>query len=232
MTPPSAAGRPSRPAAMTSVRVPESLLALREDSPGVARSLGHVAEDHDDADDPPAVVPDRRGAVLDGRLGAVAGDQDGVVGQADDDPLADDPVDRVLGRLPGLLVDDPEDLLDRPARRLSWRPAGERLGDRVEEPDPALAVGGDDRVADARQRRRQPLLARGAGAPRPASARSPGRSRWRPTPSPGGSSSESGWRANIAQTPTSRSSTTSGYPAKATIPSRSAQSCAGPAGRR
>ena len=39
-----------------------------------------------------------------------------------------------------------------------------------------------------------------------------------------------GWRANIAITPMTRPSTSSGYPAKATIPSRSAHSCSGTRG--
>ena len=154
----------------------------------------------------------RIGAALSsiGPLGAVPGDQDGVVGQADDRPLAERPGRRALDRPAGRLVDDPEDLLQRPAGGLGLRPAGQRLGDGVEEGDPALGVGGDHRVADAGQGHPEPL----ALAVQPLLGPLPldpqrdlvGDRLHHLAASP----SESAWRANIAMTPTSRSSTTSG----------------------
>src|SRR6185503_5654196 len=48
---------------------------------------GHVAKDQDDAEDRAVVVADRGGAVVDAALAAVAGDQDGVIGEALDAPF-------------------------------------------------------------------------------------------------------------------------------------------------
>ena len=63
----------------------------------------------------------RIGAALscDRPLGPVAGDQERVVGQADDGAVAEHPGDRILDRLASLLVDDPEDLAPAAARAAS-----------------------------------------------------------------------------------------------------------------
>ena len=73
--------------------------------------LGDVAEGQDDAPDVPGFVPDRRGAVGDRPLGPVAGDQERMVGQADDGAVAEHPGDRMLDRLASLLGDDAEDVV-------------------------------------------------------------------------------------------------------------------------
>ena len=121
--------------------------------------LGHVAEDQDDAGDAPAVVEDGGAAVVDGRLAAVPGQQRRVVGQPDLRTQPEDFGRRILDRLPGLLVDDVEHLDQRPPDGLRQRPAGQRFGRWVQEGDQALGVGGDDGVADARQRDRIAALA-------------------------------------------------------------------------
>ena len=106
--------------------------------------VADVVEDQDDALDAAVVVLDGCGTVVDGACRAVPGGEDGVVGEADDDAVAEHLGDGVLGRLAGVLIGDAEDLRQGLARRLVARPAGERLGDRVEEGDAALGVGGDD----------------------------------------------------------------------------------------
>ena len=111
--------------------------------------LADVPEDQDGPDDPPGRVPDRGGAVVDGPLGAVPGDQERVVGQADDHALPQRPEGGVLDLPAGLLVDDAEDRGEGLARRLGGGPARERLGDRVQRRDPALGVGDEDGIADA-----------------------------------------------------------------------------------
>ena len=58
-----------------------------------------------------------------------------------------------------VFLDDAEDLFHRAARRFGQRPAGQPFRDRVEERDPAFAVGREDGVSDAPQSRSQPLFA-------------------------------------------------------------------------
>ena len=126
--------------------------------------LGDIAEDEDDPIDLAAGVADGCPAVVDRPLDAVAGDQHRMIGQANDGPIGQDSLHGVLGRLAGVLVDDPEDLVERPAGRIAARPAAEGLGYGIHEGDPPLSVGGDDRVADAGQHGGEPLLA-GLGPP-------------------------------------------------------------------
>ena len=120
--------------------------------------LGDVAEDHDGARQPAVGGPDRRGAVVDGDLAAVLRDEQGVVRQARDGAFTEDPLDGALRRLAGLLVDDDEHPLHGEAGGLRFRPAGQRLRDRVQPGHATVLVGRDDRVADARDRDPQPLL--------------------------------------------------------------------------
>ena len=89
----------------------------------------------------PAVVDDGGGTVVDRGLPAVAGDEHRVVGEADRLARREDLLDRALDGEPGQLVDDAEDLPERPADGLRLRPAAERLGDRVQERDqPSASV--------------------------------------------------------------------------------------------
>ena len=87
-------------------------------------ALRRVAEDQHHAHRVFARIADRRAAVVDRQLGPVAPQQDGVVGQADDDAGAQHLEDGTFHRLPRLLVDDAEDVVERPAARLGRRPAG------------------------------------------------------------------------------------------------------------
>ena len=111
-----------------------------------------VAEDHDDADKLPVLAPDRGGTVVDGELAPVPGDEQRVVGEAADEARVDDLPDRLLDGLPGLFVDDAEDVFQAFPEGLGRRPSGERLGDGVHVGDEAVGVGGQDRVADGGER--------------------------------------------------------------------------------
>jgi hypothetical protein len=121
------------------------------------RALGHVAE-HEHASENHAIgEPDRRGAVVDRALAAIARDQHRVVGEAHDHSIAQRPHGRVLHFLAGVFVHDVEDARQVQAARFGGGPAGEGLGDGVEEGNPAVPIGGDDAIADAGERRLQEL---------------------------------------------------------------------------
>lgn len=119
-------------------------------------ALGDVVEDHDDAHDISVVVADGGGAVVDRRFRAVLGDEDGVVGEADDRAQADGLVDRAFDELACLFVDNVEHVEQRSADRVGGRPAGHPLGDGVHVRDAGGGVGGDHGVADAAERSGEP----------------------------------------------------------------------------
>ena len=80
--------------------------------------VGDVAEHEHDAEHAAGAITDRRRAVGNGTLRSVAGDQHGVVGEADDVSEFQDQAGRVLDQLASLLVDDGEDVLQRSTDRL------------------------------------------------------------------------------------------------------------------
>src|SRR5690606_32188461 len=124
--------------------------------------FGHVAE-HQHGPDRLVPVPgaNRGAAVGDRDLGAVAPEQHGVVGEADDVARAHHHVHRVLDRAAGLFVDNAEHLRQRPAQRLVRTPPGHGFGGGVQERNPAVPVGRDHAVADAGERDAEVLLLRG-----------------------------------------------------------------------
>ena len=75
-------------------------------------ALGDVAEDENDADHFAGAVADGGAAVVDADLSAILGDEEGVVGEADDGAEAADLVDGVFDGSPGLFVEDGEDLVE------------------------------------------------------------------------------------------------------------------------
>jgi hypothetical protein len=121
--------------------------------------LSHVAEDQDDARDGAAVVDDGGAAVFNGHLAAVPGQERRVVGLPDHRAQAQHLGRGILGRLPSLLVDNAEHLGEWPPHGVCQGPARQRLGRRVQEDQPGLGVGRDDRVADAREGDRVAALA-------------------------------------------------------------------------
>jgi hypothetical protein len=102
-------------------------------------------------------------------LGAVAPDQQRVVRQPDDHPIPQDPGEHAVRRPATALLDDLEDVGQRPAGRLVEPPPGEGFRRGVHERHVALDVGDDHGIADAAQRdpAELPLLAQDrAVAPR------------------------------------------------------------------
>src|SRR5688572_17954431 len=110
-----------------------------------------VAEDQHAARYDAMLVSDRRGAVVDWALRAVAADQHGVIREPDDDALAKRALRRVRNLLARRLVDDAKDGLERLAYRFGLAPARDRCGDRVQVRHLAGDVRRDDGVADAAQ---------------------------------------------------------------------------------
>src|SRR6185437_1429582 len=115
-------------------------------------AFADVPEYHHDADELSVREPYRSAAVVDRNAPAVAGDQDRVVGEADDAARLQYPGDRVLHRLAAELIYNAEDLLERLISCVRQRPAGDPLGHRVEERHTSGHIGHDDRVTDALQR--------------------------------------------------------------------------------
>jgi hypothetical protein len=122
-----------------------------------AALLGDVMEHEHGADHPAGGVEDRRGTILNRNLAAVAGDQRGVVRQGYRAAFPQHMGHRVVTRLAGLFVDRAEHALDRLAQDFLRGPAGERLGHRIEEGNPAFGIAGDHGVADAGERDAEPL---------------------------------------------------------------------------
>ena len=122
-------------------------------------AFGDVAEDEDDANHLAGAVADGSAAVVDADLFAFSGDEEGVVGKADDGAEAAHLVDGIFDSLAGLFVEDGEDFVEGFAASFVFVPAGKLLGDEVHEDDVAIGVAGDDRVADAADGGVEPLLA-------------------------------------------------------------------------
>jgi hypothetical protein len=123
-------------------------------------ALGDVAEDEDDADHVAFAVADGSAAVVDADLLAVFGDEEGVVGEADDGAETADLIHRIFNDGSGLLVEDAEDIVEGETSGFAFGPAGELLGYEVHEGDVAVGVAGDDGIADAAEGDVEPLLAR------------------------------------------------------------------------
>ncbi len=135
---------------------PEALFALFEPSLG-SPGFGHVAEDEDRADDLALARADRRCTVVDRPFRTVPGDQNGVIRQADDHPVAERAGGGILDDLARSLVNDPEHIGERPPLGVGLGPAGQALRDGIEERDAALGVGRDHGVANAAERHAEPF---------------------------------------------------------------------------
>ena len=80
---------------------------------------GDVSEDQHASRDAAALVPDRRGAVVDRALSAVPPEQQRVIRESDDDAVAERAGGGVVDGRPRALVDDPEHGVERlPERRV------------------------------------------------------------------------------------------------------------------
>ena len=74
-----------------------------------------------------------------------------MISEANYPATGQDSVDRILGGLTRVLVDNAEHVEQRPAPGICERPAGDVFRDRIEEGDPPFCIGGDDRITDTRQ---------------------------------------------------------------------------------
>ena len=113
-----------------------------------ALPFGDVAEDDHHAGHRPVLTPDRGRAVLDRQRATAPRHQLGLCHLAVDAAL-DHLDDGHLGRLVGVLIKRPKDLLQRVPHRLGRWPSGQALGDRVQRDDLPLRVGDDHPIADA-----------------------------------------------------------------------------------
>ena len=95
-------------------------------------------------------------AIVDRAFGAVARDEQSMIGQADDHSIGQHAPRRALDRMARVLVDDAEDVVEPPAGGLGAAPPAERLGNGIHEEHSAATIGRDHRVADARQHGGEP----------------------------------------------------------------------------
>ena len=133
------------------------MAARRARASSARRRSVTVPEHQHGPDRVPPLVAHGGGAVVDRPLRPVPGDEHRMVRQPDHHPLPQGSESGVLDRVARPLLQDPEDLRQGSARRFRLRPAGQGLGHAVEECDPAIGVGADDRIADAGQGDAQPL---------------------------------------------------------------------------
>ena len=122
-------------------------------------ALGDVTEHQHRPDDVARIVPDRGAGVVDRDDGLVRAFEDRAVLEGAHASLGEGAQCRVGGRLFGLLVVDGEHVGQRSPGGAGGRPPGQRLRYRVHEFDVAAGIRRDHAIADAVQRRRQPLVA-------------------------------------------------------------------------
>ena len=113
-----------------------------------AAALGHVAEDQHGAGERAVEAENGSAEVLDRQLLIITGDKQAAGFKPRRSALAQGPERRIVERLAACLVDDAENLPDRLAARVRERPAGQLLGDLIEQQHAAGRVGGDHALAD------------------------------------------------------------------------------------
>jgi hypothetical protein len=123
-----------------------------------AAAAGDVAEDENDAGENAIAVVDGSAAVVDGDFGAVAAEEHGVIGEADDGSHAANLVDGALDGFAGAFLDDVEDFAEGMADGFVLLPSGELFGDAVHENDVTARVTGNHCVAYAAEHGRKPEI--------------------------------------------------------------------------
>ena len=134
----------------------QPLVARAQSALGVPPVRDVVEHEHD-AHNVARGVPNGRGAVLDRDDVAVPCDQRGVVREADRYARIEHLLHGIDDRLARVLVDDPEDPLERRTLRLRELPARHRLGGGIQKGHRAARIRRDHRVADAGKRDREPV---------------------------------------------------------------------------
>ncbi|HYV03191.1 MAG TPA: hypothetical protein VFB82_01315, partial [Blastocatellia bacterium] len=105
------------------------------------------------------MILNRRGAIVDGDFYAVGPNQNGMIEQADDLPIAQNSFDRVLDRLTSELINDVKNIAQRTADRLLRRITQQSLRDGICERHPSFSIGSNNRIADAFESNAQPVAA-------------------------------------------------------------------------
>ncbi len=118
-----------------------------------------VPKDDHESREAASFILDGCGTVVDGSLAAVLADEDRMVRGPFDGLATQRPCRRILERLPGLRVDNPEHRVERLVQRVGVRPPGQGFGNGIDVGDATCIVGGDDGVSDAAQRHPHQLAA-------------------------------------------------------------------------
>ncbi len=134
----------------------DSELFTRDQCGFRAPRVGHIAKDEHDAGHFAVLAANRSSAVIDYIFLALPGNEDSVIGQADNRLQAPHLFDRILDLLPRFFVDDMEDFVERLAEDFLGCPTCERLCDCIREHNFALFVTGYDRIADRFERGLEP----------------------------------------------------------------------------
>src|SRR5262245_7507078 len=119
-------------------------------------TFSDVAKAQHDPDDMSAFVLYRRGASVNRRLPSAPGDEEGVIDEAGGGVFLQNPHNRAFTRPSRLLVDDPEDFLQRPAFGFRLGPSDHYLRHRIDQCHASFQIGCYDRVADAAHHGFQP----------------------------------------------------------------------------
>src|SRR5215208_4141930 len=120
-------------------------------------SLRHVAEDQHRAEGSAVRVSNGRSRNIDGSFGAILGNEQGVVRQADRKTFARGLKRRIADRLTRVLIDDLKHLLERLTSGFLRCPAGQLLRNPVEKSNAAVWVRRDDSVANTGEGRCEPV---------------------------------------------------------------------------
>ncbi len=100
-----------------------------------------ISEDQHHAGDVAGSIFDWRTAVGDRGFAPVFGNQQGVIGQSYDFSFRQNFMRRIFDRIPGLFIDDFENLFQRPARGLRLTPARQRFRHGIHPYNAAVQVG-------------------------------------------------------------------------------------------
>jgi hypothetical protein len=100
----------------------------------------------------------RRAAIIDSYLLALAIQQDSMVRQGEHYAFAQSTNCRIFDHGTTLFVDDHKDTFERQTSRFMVWPAGQLLGDRIQKRHLRVSIDRDDAITDARQRYLKPLL--------------------------------------------------------------------------
>ena len=126
--------------------------ASLQDCPFGIAAGRNIAKDKNYPEERAVGVADGGGAIVDGNLTAVVGEQNGMVGQTRDGAQAHHFLDGILNNGARIFIDDAEHPRKRDAETGLARPTRELLRHRIHEGNAAFPVRYEDGVADACER--------------------------------------------------------------------------------